>query len=430
MSKESVIKKLKSMKWERWFDRPFNAFTLSFFEDDCKKGSAEAINIPGLNIRAQLFQKGAWYMDPIILKEMDSDIDKYFSKHNMLDITKNLNKFSEESKKTIDKLIKSKEPIEKRFEILFNILGKATLFIWLTHGIEEYYNKRLKEIVPKYVKGDIDKFIGDASFPKKKNIYVKMEEMVRSKASNEEIAEKYGWLKVRGDFSEPFTTEDIAKQRKELCPRKEAPKIIIPKQLKKIIGEVQELVFFRTERTDVFYELYFRGMPLIKELANKYKIPFEEIKYYRAKSFISGKSERYPKSFCMFSLEDETYFQNEPIIDDNLITEKTEFKGNIAYKGVVRGIVKIVKNISELDKVKKGDILVTPMTFPSFIAAMNIASAFVTDEGGITCHAAIIAREMHKPCIIGTKIATKILKDGDLIEVDADKGIVKILKRK
>jgi len=53
----------------------------------------------------------------------------------------------------------------------------------------------------------------------------------------------------------------------------------------------------------------------------------------------------------------------------------------------------------------------------------------VTDEGGITCHAAIISRELKKPCIIGTKIATKVLKDGDLVEVDADKGIVKILKK-
>ena len=59
---------------------------------------------------------------------------------------------------------------------------------------------------------------------------------------------------------------------------------------------------------------------------------------------------------------------------------------------------------------------------------MKRAIAFVTDEGGITCHAAIIAREMKKPCIIGTKVATKILKDGDMVEVDANKGTVKIIK--
>ena len=60
---------------------------------------------------------------------------------------------------------------------------------------------------------------------------------------------------------------------------------------------------------------------------------------------------------------------------------------------------------------------------------MEKAAAFVTDEGGITCHAAIVSREMNKPCIIGTKAATKLLKDGDRVAVDADAGIVRILQR-
>jgi pyruvate,water dikinase len=59
---------------------------------------------------------------------------------------------------------------------------------------------------------------------------------------------------------------------------------------------------------------------------------------------------------------------------------------------------------------------------------MQKAAAFVTDEGGITCHAAIVARELKKPCIIATKIATKVLKDGDLVEVDANNSIIRILK--
>ena len=92
------------------------------------------------------------------------------------------------------------------------------------------------------------------------------------------------------------------------------------------------------------------------------------------------------------------------------------------------GIAKIVKSSKEQDKIRAGDILVTAMTTPDYLPCMNKAVAFVTDEGGITCHAAIVAREMNKPCIIGTKIATQVLKDGDLIEVDANNGIVKILK--
>ncbi len=108
---------------------------------------------------------------------------------------------------------------------------------------------------------------------------------------------------------------------------------------------------------------------------------------------------------------------------------RNEMKGNIAFKGVVQGRVKIITFIGDASKIKDGDILVTSMTDPRYLPAMKIAGAFVTDEGGITCHAAIVARELKKPCIIGTKIATKVLKDGDLVEVDAEKGIVKILEK-
>ncbi len=112
------------------------------------------------------------------------------------------------------------------------------------------------------------------------------------------------------------------------------------------------------------------------------------------------------------------------------IESKDEIKGIIVYKGIVKGKVKRVMGHKHIDLIKKGEILVSPMTTPDFLPAMKKASAFITDEGGLTCHAAIIAREMKKPCIVGTKIASQILKDGDLVEVDANRGIVKILKRK
>lgn len=111
----------------------------------------------------------------------------------------------------------------------------------------------------------------------------------------------------------------------------------------------------------------------------------------------------------------------------NEITDTKEIKGQIGYKGKIIGKVKIVYSKEDLSKVKEGDIIVSPMTTPDFVPAMKIASAFVTDEGGMLCHAAIVSRELKKPCIIGTKIATQVLKDGMEVEVDADVGIVKIL---
>ena len=76
----------------------------------------------------------------------------------------------------------------------------------------------------------------------------------------------------------------------------------------------------------------------------------------------------------------------------------------------------------------KGDILVTSMTTPDWEPIMKKSSGIITDKGGRTCHAAIVARELGVPCIVGTRIATKILKDGDIVELDANHGIVRIIK--
>lgn len=106
-----------------------------------------------------------------------------------------------------------------------------------------------------------------------------------------------------------------------------------------------------------------------------------------------------------------------------------EIKGDSACGGKMTGTAKVVFEHHQMKKVKNGDVLVTPMTTPDFLHAMKKSAAIITDEGGITCHAAIVSREMKKPCIIGTRIATQVLKNGDEVEVDANKGIVKILKK-
>lgn len=108
--------------------------------------------------------------------------------------------------------------------------------------------------------------------------------------------------------------------------------------------------------------------------------------------------------------------------------QSEEIRGQIGNKGLVQGHVKIVRSVSEFDKFKDGEILVTGMTRPEFVSLMRVAKAIITDEGGITCHAAIVSRELNKPCIIGTKFATKILKDGDFVEVDANNGVIRIIK--
>jgi len=93
-----------------------------------------------------------------------------------------------------------------------------------------------------------------------------------------------------------------------------------------------------------------------------------------------------------------------------------------ASPGIATGKVILVKDMNDLKKVKKGNILVTKMTNPDMVVAMQRASAIVTDEGGMTAHAAIVSREVGIPCIVGTFKATKLLKDNELVTVDATNG--------
>lgn len=124
------------------------------------------------------------------------------------------------------------------------------------------------------------------------------------------------------------------------------------------------------------------------------------------------------KKFLAKNISKEIIKKNQEII-----------KGSVAWQGKVSGKVKIINRVEEMGKVRDGDILVAPQTLPALLPAMKKAAAFVTDIGGITSHAAIVAREMRKPCIIGTGNATRILRDGQMAEVDANEGVVKIIKK-
>jgi phosphohistidine swiveling domain-containing protein len=114
------------------------------------------------------------------------------------------------------------------------------------------------------------------------------------------------------------------------------------------------------------------------------------------------------------------------IIDTNTPKAPMVVTGRTACSGRAVGVVRVVHDFKELGSVQAGDILVTKMTTPEFVPAMNRAAGVVTDEGGATCHAAIVSREFGLPCIAGTGNATVVLHDGDTVELDADRGVVRI----
>lgn len=122
------------------------------------------------------------------------------------------------------------------------------------------------------------------------------------------------------------------------------------------------------------------------------------------------------------TIEGESKVEKENNVEQKEL--KALVRGLAASPGIASGKVKFIKDVSEIARVEEGDILVTIMTNPDMVPAMKRANAVVTDEGGRTCHAAIVSRELGIPCIVGAKEATKVLKEGMEITVDAKRGVV------
>jgi len=182
-------------------------------------------------------------------------------------------------------------------------------------------------------------------------------------------------------------------------------------------------------------------------IARKYKIPKEAVKSLTYQEFLGYLQKKNFSGAVKKAKERQTRFvfyktkksekiligeKAEKFIKNVLGEKKSEkikiVKGQVACPGKAKGKVKVVLDPDKI-KISKKIILVTSMTTPQFVPLLKNVKAIITDEGGLTCHAAIISRELGIPCIIGTKIATQVFKDGDLVEVDADKGIVRKLNK-
>ncbi|MBI4043894.1 MAG: hypothetical protein HY393_03765 [Candidatus Diapherotrites archaeon] len=183
----------------------------------------------------------------------------------------------------------------------------------------------------------------------------------------------------------------------------------------------------------------------MEEIAKENGLTYEEFCYLSSREILSflkqGRKlpnklpERKPKwgSFLdesgtehLFSGEELQELLNE-IVGTQTI-QASELKGTVASKGgIIQGTAKVIISPDDFKHFEEGDILVAPETTPDFVPLMKKAKAIITDRGGITSHAAIVSREIGIACITGTNNATSILKSGERIEVDAEKGVIRKL---
>ena len=284
----------------------------------------------------------------------------------------------------------------------------------------------------------------------------------------DDFIKKYGWIHVRWFKGTPITRESVIERLCSTMHQNPEEKLremelgrntimefvtsfietnSLSEKEKDTILLVKEYVYIRTYRTDTLSEAFYLLSPILEKTAELLHMTIDEVLYHsemELREKLLGKNlnvdvNARKEMWAIFILNDEYEIYSGMEAVENLKKEQglsrdienaLEVRGQIAFKGKVTGRVRIVLDPNDISKVEKGDVMIAVMTFPSYIVAMERAAAFVTDDGGILCHASISAREMKKPCVISTKIATKIFKDGDLVEVDADNGIVRIVTRK
>lgn len=253
--------------------------------------------------------------------------------------------------------------------------------------------------------------------------------------------------------------EDIKKEIKRLNNKERITlkqradiykKYKISKQAKSFFELVRFFALLQDDRKEDIQKLVFCIDQIFNEINKRFKIPKSDIDNYLIKDVVqilekgikvSKKEINRRKKAITFSYIENNKLKSKYFFgkDSNFIANffkkkrkelsKKELKGFVASlsKGkdiLIKGKVRIVFDPIK-DKFNKGEILVSGMTRPEFIPLMKQAKAIVTNEGGITTHAAIISRELGIPCIIGTKVATDVLKNGDNIQLDLNTGIIK-----
>ncbi len=265
-------------------------------------------------------------------------------------------------------------------------------------------------------------------------------------------------LKARYDYDRDHTSSPtIAEEKKKTHERQQ---LILEKhpEIRGYARRAQRLVLSRMEIKAAYSGADFYFIPIVHEIARRSGESYLDINLYyllkEGRDLILNKSALSPsiknaRRRCFVgAIEDGrvVYFEGEDaedyarsrlgsLYEEEKIIEGDTLSGVTAVKGKVRGIVRIL-HANDVPRVRalrhsfqKGEILVTEMTQPNILDIAARAGAIVTDEGSLLSHAAIISREFGIPCIVYTKVATKALHDGDLVEVDAEKGIVKILER-
>lgn len=298
-------------------------------------------------------------------------------------------------------------------------------------------------------------FANDAAFKEKAAEYLKKYDWLTTFIFSPLLPMTYEQLvervkrAVKEGFKDNLALQKETLKKNESIAQKVIDAISGDNNLVEDIADARELGYVLTAGIEEAYMSSARYLPFMQVVANRIGVAFEDMKYLMSYEIISALEaeqtiltqtiEERRNGFVMMIKDGIQYasfgeagHQISVWVDTELNKVDAniqELRGQPACKGFATGKVRIALQPSQAHLLEEGEILVCPMTNPDYVPAMRRSAAIVTDEGGLLSHAAIMSREFGKPCVIATKIATQTLKTGDVIEVDANKGIVKVLSR-
>ncbi len=327
------------------------------------------------------------------------------------------------------------------------------------YGAETVLKSKLKRFVVKDTK--IAKVLQILTTPEQLT-YNQKEEVELAKATSlERHQQKYYFLQNNYSGSKVLDVKLFQQRKKKLVPniqemlrtqlaelKKQKQQLItqykLDAEIQNIMQTVWQNALWQDERKFYSLQSFHVKTVLLERIGELLGISFENLRMYLfgeiTKLLQTGQEQTvetscgfsFPNPFARLSQTESSEawknFANQK--SSNSLVKK--LSGLVACKGKnlkVTQQVTIVFNPHTITEFPEGNILVAPMTSPDYVFLMRQASAVITDTGGLTSHAAILCREMNKPCIVGTKFATQLFKDGDLLEVDVNKGVIKLIKK-
>lgn len=366
----------------------------------------------------------------------------------------NIKEFQNIGKKLIPIYQKRKKQIWKDFYHFASTLGKHKDYLsfyknYIDFWKVAYITEPISFYIDALLKPSEQISIEKLSFTEEyENELWKLAMMAKKKGIDKvnvsKIIKDYFWIRNSYYGIHYLTEEEVRTEiRARLNKVKPQPKLAKkPTSISKELIEIgQDIVYMQDVRKKVMMQAAYYLHQHLKKIGKKHNfpitlmeqtIPQEVLKNFKLELTLKDELKLRLNSCTVTTKISEgvKIFSGQMIYPKGIQkSSKLEIRGSVACGGKAIGRAKIIKNINEIYKVNHGDVIVSPMTSPELMAGVRRSVAIVTDFGGIACHAAIISREFNIPCIVGTNDATEKIHDNDLVEVDANSGVVRVLER-